>query len=103
LYIITSGQVKVTRRRFLRQPETLGYLEPGHYLSEFEFVESDLGDLTFTAFDGPVDVLCMSLQRFSELLAAHPTIEPAMRRAATEHMAEMAAAHARGGKRRVRK
>jgi putative ABC transport system ATP-binding protein len=43
LYIITSGQVEVTRRRVLRQPETLGYLEPGHYLSEFEFVESDLG------------------------------------------------------------
>jgi putative ABC transport system ATP-binding protein len=103
LYIITSGQVEVTRRRFLRQPETLGYLEPGHYLSEFEFVESDLGDLTFTVFDGPVDALCLSLQHFSELLASHPSIEPAMRRAAAEHMAEMAAAHAQGGKRRGRK
>ena len=102
LYIITSGQVEVTRRRFLRQPGTLGYLEPGHYLSEFEFIESDLGDLTFTAFGGPVDALCLSLQHFSELLASHPSIEPAMRRAAAEHMAEMAAAHAQGGKRRGR-
>jgi len=103
LYICTSGQVEVIRRRFLRQPQTLGYLEPGHYLSEFEFVESDLGDLTFTAFDGPVDALCLSLQHFSELLAAYPSMEPAMRRAATEHMAEMAVVHSQDGKKRGRK
>jgi hypothetical protein len=55
-----------------------------------------------TAFDGPVDALCLSLQHFSELLASYPSIEPAMRRAAAEHMAEMAVAHVQGSKRRGR-
>jgi len=100
LYILTAGQVEVTRGRFLRQPQTLGYLEPGHYLSEFEFVESDLEDLTFSAFGGPVEALCLSLEHFSELLAAYPSVEPAMRRAAGEHMTEMAAAHIQAGRRR---
>jgi len=100
LYILTAGQVEVTRGRFLRQPRTLGYLEPGHYLSEFEFVESDLGDLTFSAFGGSVEALCLSLDHFGQLLAAYPSIEPSMRRAAGEHMAELAATHIQAGKQR---
>jgi ABC-type glutathione transport system ATPase component len=98
LHIVYSGQVEVTRRRVLRQPETLGYLEPGHYLSEFEFVESDLGDLTFTAYGGPVETLSLSLQDFSQLLAAYPTMEPAMRHAAAAHMHEMVEAYRRNAK-----
>jgi putative ABC transport system ATP-binding protein len=98
LHLIYSGQVEVTRRRFLRQPEVVGYLEPGHYVSEFEFMEADLGELTFTAYGGPVETLSLSLQDFSQLLARYPSIEPAMRHAAAAHMAEMAAAGPRGGR-----
>jgi ABC-type lipoprotein export system ATPase subunit len=98
LHIIHSGQVEVTRRRFLRQPETVGYLEPGHYLSEFEFVESNLGELTFTAYGDKVETLSLSLQDFSQLLAAYPSMEPVMRHAAADHMAEMAADETRNGR-----
>jgi hypothetical protein len=61
-------------------------------------MEADLGELTFTAYGGPVETLSLSLQDFSQLLARYPSIEPAMRHAAAAHMAEMAAAGPRGGR-----
>jgi ABC-type lipoprotein export system ATPase subunit len=79
LLVISKGKVEVRRSRFLKQDELITTLHSGDCISELDMLEIPSMDLTFQAVEGPVEALCISLEKFNKLLSEYPTIESALR------------------------
>ncbi len=87
LYIVTRGTIQVFAEQRMRAPRLVHQLQPGGYFSEMELLETEACNLVFRAApDGPVDTLCVSLEKFNEVLT-DPAAERALRHAAIERAA----------------
>jgi ABC-type lipoprotein export system ATPase subunit len=85
LYVITCGKVEVLNKRRLRAPEVVAALGPGDYLSTFDMLVSDAAELSFrAAANNPVEMLCITLEKFDEYINENPAIDHALRKAAQE-------------------
>ena len=85
LYVITHGQVEVLNKRRLRPAEVVAALGPGDYLSTFDMLVNDAAELSFRAANhDPVEMLCITLDKFDEYVSQYPVIDHALRKAAHE-------------------
>jgi ABC-type lipoprotein export system ATPase subunit len=85
LYVIASGQVEVLNKRRLRPAEVVATLKAGDYLSMFDMLVNDESDLSFRAADeGPVEMLCITLDPFERYVSEYPVIDHSLRKAALE-------------------
>ena len=83
--MITRGKVEVLNKRRLRAPEVVAALGPGDYLSTFDMLVSDAAELSFRAeASDPVEMLCITLEKFDEYINENPAIDHALRKAAQE-------------------
>ena len=83
--MIARGQVEVLNKRRLRPPELVATLNAGDYLSTFDMLVNDSGELSFRAGSaGPVDMLCITLDSFDHYVSENPTVDHALRKAAQE-------------------
>jgi ABC-type lipoprotein export system ATPase subunit len=87
LIIVTRGRVDVTRERFMRKQEVVTTLHPGECVSELDMLEVPPADITFRTVDGPVEILCISLDQFNQFLAANPKSDKILRDAALANSA----------------
>jgi ABC-type lipoprotein export system ATPase subunit len=85
LYVITRGKVEVLNKRRLRAAELVITLRVGDYLSMFDMLVNDTSDLSFRAgAEGPVEMLCITLDPFDRYVSENPAIDHALRKAAQE-------------------
>jgi ABC-type lipoprotein export system ATPase subunit len=87
LYIVTKGAIQVFSEQRLRAPRLVSQIQPGQYFSEMELLETEACNLIFRAApERPVEALCVSLEKFNQLVE-DPATERALRHAAIERSA----------------
>jgi ABC-type lipoprotein export system ATPase subunit len=85
LIVITRGKMEVLNKRRLRPAEVVSTLGPGDYMSSFDMLVDDAGELSFRATDEePLETLCIILAKFDQYVSENPVIDHAMRKTAQE-------------------
>jgi ABC-type lipoprotein export system ATPase subunit len=89
IYIVTHGRVEILHQKDRPVLTLIGYILPGEYFSQLEIVETPACDLCFRAsLEGPVEMLCLSVDDFNHLLNDSPAVSNALRQAAVERSAQ---------------
>ena len=71
----------------MRAAEVVSMLGPGDYLSSFDIQDDAAGELSFRAgAEEPVDMLCITLEKFDQYISENPAIDHVMRKAAQERV-----------------